>query len=442
MKIEDLTYENVGKSGGFAIIKRYVHKDSRKKIALKELLPEFHSQPDYIERFIKEIEYTKRLKDNENIIEVLGEKIDHSTNTYHYMMPYAPMNLDEYISRNNAQLKFEERLSLFEQVLSAISYAHKNNIWHRDLTPTNILVLEDTANTKLKVCDFGLGKDPESLSRLANSSIGGHGQWMYVDPDQYESLKKGTHLSDIFSLGKILYFILTGKKPLLIKECKFINLINKAINKEFNNIDVFEKEYLKMKDIYFSLEVNSNLTLLEYVEKDDNEIDWNQFYKLSLKAESIEHIYYDLIEPAMRVLNDDTKVNSFLEAVGKDDELFINKFIESLQYCHQSYGWPFNQQNNFTRFLIRFSRCSSNQNVKLNCLKEAWYIAAVANQWDSQDLILEVFSRYEFSGFLDDEISIYILETDQAFEKINRINLTRVKSPKIKRALSRLKEKI
>ena len=50
---------------------------------------------------------------------------------------------------------------------------------HRDLTPTNIFLFDENNNINLKVCDFGLGKDPESLSRMANSSIGGHDQWMF-----------------------------------------------------------------------------------------------------------------------------------------------------------------------------------------------------------------------------------------------------------------------
>jgi eukaryotic-like serine/threonine-protein kinase len=442
METEELAYENVRKVGGFAIIKRYIHKESREKFAIKELLPEFHSQPDYIERFIKEIEYTQRLQDNENIIEIIGVGIEHRTKTYYYMMPYAKMNLDEYISRNNADLSFEERIRLFEQVLNAISFAHNHNIWHRDLTPTNILIFDEDNDVKLKVCDFGLGKDPESLSRMANSSVGGHGQWMYVDPDQYESLKNGTNLSDILSLGKIFYFILTGKKPLIIKDCKYKNVIDKAINKEFKDINEFKEEYLKMKDIYLSLEKNSNLTLLEYVNKHKNDLDWNEFYRLSLKAESIEHIYYDFMEPAMKILDDEKNITSFLEIVGKDDELFISKFIDALHHCYQSYGWPFNQQNNFTRFLIRFSHSSLNLNVKLDCLKESWYIAAVNNQWNSQDLILDVFSKYELHTSLDDELSIYILQTGQPFEKISRINLNSIKSPKIKRALGKLKENL
>ncbi|MED1471769.1 protein kinase domain-containing protein [Bacillus salipaludis] len=442
MEIDDLTYENVRKNGGFAIIKRYVHKDSRKKFAIKQLLPEFHSQPDYIERFIKEIEYTKRLQDNENIIKIVGVQIDHTTKTYYYIMPYAKMNLDEYISLNNSYLDFNERVSLFEQVLNAISYAHKNNIWHRDLTPTNILIFDEDTDIRLKVCDFGLGKDPESLSRMANSSIGGHGQWMYVDPDQYESLKKGTNLSDILSLGKILYFIMTGKKPLIIKDCKFKSVIDKAVNKEFSDISGFEEEYIKLRDIYLTLEETSSLTLLEYVDKQKKDIEWNEFYKLSLKGESTEHIYYDFMEPAMRILSDENSTFTFLEVVGTDDELFINKFIEALHYCHHNYGWPFNKQNNFTRFLIRYSHCSTSQKVKLECLKEAWYIAAVNDQWDSQEVILDVFSRYEIADSIVDELCIYILENGQPFEKLNRINLNRIRSPKIKRALAKLREKL
>jgi serine/threonine protein kinase len=83
---------------------------------VKELNREFHDQPDYIERFIKEIDYTKRLKENKHIIDILGENIDKDNNTFYYIMPYVKMNLDDYISRNNGLLSSEEQLYLVEQV--------------------------------------------------------------------------------------------------------------------------------------------------------------------------------------------------------------------------------------------------------------------------------------------------------------------------------------
>lgn len=440
MKINELNYENVHGSGSFAVIQRYKDPNTKIKYAVKKLKSDCIENPDYIERFIKEIDYTKKLYQSKNIIEIFEDEINHETKSFYYIMPLANYNLEVYI-KNNSNLTLQERIYIFNQILNAIKYAHENNIWHRDLTPTNTLVFFDENGKEIiKVCDFGLGKDPESLSRMANSSIGGHGQWMYVDPEQLDSLKNGDNLSDVFSLGKILYFVLTGKNPTVIKDCKFKKIIEKAINKEYNSILDFERDFNKMRDIYIQLENSEALTLLEYIETNSKNLDWNNFYKVSLKAATVEHYYYDFMKPAMRVLNNATQVRKFLEVIGDDDQLFINKFVEALHHCHSSIGWPFNQLDNFTRFLLRFAHESTSQQVKLMCLKEAWYIAAVCDQWSSQDLIINILEKQHISENIDEEFASYILEVGKSFSKLEGLNLNLVKSHKIKRALGSLRE--
>lgn len=442
MNLNELIYENVHGSGGFAIIQRYKDPNTKIKYVVKKLKKDYIDSPDYIERFIKEIEYTKRLRQCENIIDILGEQIDFDKSNFLYIMPLADYNLDEYISNKNDELAFQKRIDIFSQILEAIKYAHDKNIWHRDLTPTNTLVfIDDNKNEILKVCDFGLGKDPESLSRMANSSIAGHGQWMYVDPAQLESLKNGDNLSDIYSLGKILYFLLTGKKPIMIKECRFKDVIEKAINKEYKNIFDFEKDFHKFKALYIELDNSEPSTLLEYIEENDQNLNWNEFYKVSLNAITIDHYYYDFMAPSMKVLKDNITVKQFLSIIGSDDQLFITKFIEALQHCHESIGWPFDQLDNFTRFLIRFAHESTNQDVKLMCLKEGWYIAAVCDQWASQDLIISVLERFDFPEVIAEGFATYILEIGKTFGKLESLNLNSIKSHKIKRAISILKKK-
>ncbi|GLO68475.1 protein kinase domain-containing protein [Oceanobacillus kimchii] len=440
MNLSELTYENVHASGGFAIIQRYKNLETNQKFAVKKINKELIDDLDYVERFIKEIEYTKRLRENKNIIDIFGEKINHDMKEFYYIMPLAKINLDKYIIKNNEHLNFSQRIYLFEQILNGIKFAHEKNIWHRDLTPTNILLFdEESSYPTVKICDFGLGKDPESLSRMANSSIGGHGQWMYVDPDQYDSLKNGTNISDIFSLGKILYFLITGKKPLIIQDIKFKNVIDKAINKEYDNVLEFEKDFVRMTDIYRELAKSESLTLQEYKEEYGESVNWEDFYKISLKASTIEHIYNDFMNPAMEILDDENQIKEFLDVVGNQDELFINRFVEALDYCHSSTGWPFNKLNDITKFLIRFAHASSSQTVKLTCLKNAWYIAAVDDQWISQDIIISTIEKHQFPSQIDDKFASYILETGKSFDKLKKINLNGVQNPKTKRAISKLR---
>ncbi|MGR1788467.1 protein kinase domain-containing protein, partial [Salmonella enterica] len=82
-------------------------------------------------------------------------------------------------------------------------------VLHRDLSPNNVLIFDD----KVVVSDFGLGKDYENLTKQGYSSVQGYGNINYVAPEQQDKLSAATKRSDVYSLGKLLYFILTGKNP-------------------------------------------------------------------------------------------------------------------------------------------------------------------------------------------------------------------------------------
>lgn len=123
--------------------------------------------------------------------------------------------IDEYC--NVHQLDLNQRLDLFRQVCSAVSFAHRNLIVHRDLKPSNILVNEDGIP---KLLDFGISKilssefeaaDFATVTRLGAMTPG------YASPEQLQS-KSVTTATDIYSLGIILYELLSGHRPFETKE--------------------------------------------------------------------------------------------------------------------------------------------------------------------------------------------------------------------------------
>jgi serine/threonine protein kinase/tetratricopeptide (TPR) repeat protein len=139
-----------------------------------------------------------------------------------YAMEYVEgTDIDVYCRENN--LSIEERLKLFRQVCSAVQYAHQNFIAHRDLKPNNILVTKDGTP---KLLDFGIAK---VLSDAADDKTGTATQLgmmtpAYASPEQVRGEKVGVQ-SDIYSLGVILYELLTGRKPYYFK----VNRVEEAI---------------------------------------------------------------------------------------------------------------------------------------------------------------------------------------------------------------------
>ena len=129
-------------------------------------------------------------------------------------LPYLVMEyvegvpVDEYCRRKNCSL--EERLKLFRRICAAVSFAHQNLIVHRDLKPSNILVGADGAP---KLLDFGVAKILES-GGSGNQTLTENQVFTpaYASPEQIRGEASGTS-ADVYSLGVILYELLTGQTP-------------------------------------------------------------------------------------------------------------------------------------------------------------------------------------------------------------------------------------
>ncbi len=130
----------------------------------------------------------------------------------YFVMEYvAGKRLDEYCTEH--QLTTDARLELFQKVCAGVSYAHRHLIIHRDLKPANIRV---TAEGEPKLLDFGIAKllDPESTETFEQTlTLAGVMTPDYASPEQVAGDGAMTTASDVYSLGVILYELLTGEKP-------------------------------------------------------------------------------------------------------------------------------------------------------------------------------------------------------------------------------------
>jgi serine/threonine-protein kinase len=175
------------------------------RVALKFIAAGPAANPRTFERFEREAEILKQLK-HPNIVRLFGHG-KHQRLPYYAMEYIEGKTLFEVLERRG-RLPWEEVVALGKQLCAALQHAHEQGIIHRDLKPSNLMVLADGT---LKLTDFGIAKDLDVTQLTsANCTVG---TASYMSPEQCKGERNLTHRSDLYSLGIVLYELLTGEKP-------------------------------------------------------------------------------------------------------------------------------------------------------------------------------------------------------------------------------------
>ena len=178
-------------------------------VAVKIMHPHLANDEDFVGRFIREAKAAAALA-HPNIVAIQDQGWNESgVPAVFIVMEYIEgFTLRDVISEQGA-LGVNESLRYFAPVLSAMSAAHKSGILHRDIKPENILISKDG---RVKVADFGLAKGAQLGSTLTVESSVILGSVSYLSPEQVQRGLSDMR-SDVYSLGIVLFEMLTGKKP-------------------------------------------------------------------------------------------------------------------------------------------------------------------------------------------------------------------------------------
>jgi serine/threonine protein kinase/predicted small lipoprotein YifL len=195
--------------GGMGVVYKARQPALDRTVALKILLPELGRDPAFAERFAREARVLGKLN-HPNIVTVFehGER----DGFFYLMMEYVDgVNLRQ--AMHAGRFTPEQALAIVPGICDALQAAHAQGIWHRDIKPENILL--DAAGG-VKIADFGIARivgDPQrdfTLTRTGNAL----GSAAYMAPEQHEKPHDVDHRADIYSLGVVLYEMLTGELPL------------------------------------------------------------------------------------------------------------------------------------------------------------------------------------------------------------------------------------
>lgn len=343
---------NIGEPGGFGEVfkarKSINDSEIGDFLAVKILR---NTTGDSIDRFSKEVRILRNVN-HPRVIKVLDYNLE--SEEPFYVMPMYKCSLKKYLDNINED--YERIATIFSGILDGVEHLHNEGIYHRDLKPENILINSDT---DLAISDFGLGVNIDSKSARLTMTGMIMGTLDYMSPEQLNDSKHIDNRSDIYSLGKILYEMITGEiKSLdtnklpqgiryIVKRCLKVNP-----DERYQNIGALRNAF------------NASISILVHG------VETNNFDRLVEKVISTNGEYKYIKElitiiSEMDISKKEDKIHELImklpiEAIEKIYELDVELTTDIINvYVHNvtSQGWPFNYTD------IIGARCRSIYNL-------------------------------------------------------------------------------
>ena len=240
--------EKIGEGGMSEVFKARCNKLNR-FVAVKILKKEFCNNEEIVKKFKDEATAIATLSDN-NIVNILD--VGTQEDLHYIVMEYVKGKTLKDVIKQVGKMNYETAISVAIQIAKALDCAHRNNIIHRDVKPQNILVTEDGV---MKVTDFGIAKSTTSATITNTTTIMGSAH--YLSPEQ----AKGSFVdcrTDLYSLGIVLYEMVTGKLPFEADTAVAIALKH------------IQEEPVSPKSLNSRIPDSLNNLILKAIEKDPN----------------------------------------------------------------------------------------------------------------------------------------------------------------------------
>lgn len=355
-------------SGGFAD----VYKQKSTGLIIKKLKEDFWQDKGIVHRFKREFDITKSLNEFPFIIKVY----DYNSNNYSYTMEEAELTLENYIISNT--LNDDNKINVIRQFLQAMKIVHERDIIHRDISPNNIFIISGM----LKIADFGLGKDLNILNSHQTLYTNSVGQLSYCAPEQFMMLKEGDKRSDVFSLGRLINFVMT-RSPRNDNHI-FKTVVNKATSE--NPSYRYENAGQLLEKINSTIEYNNNSSRYETC--------YNEISK-GIFNDTIEQFIYEL--PGERIvdmlISKNPKLNNALLGFMKFNSKNSEFLIHSIEDKYRDECSTFSSYDGVATFAYEVINNEFDFVTKESACRILKYIADEINRFHAQRLIENILSQ-------------------------------------------------
>ena len=217
-------------SGGMGTVYLGRHIETQLEAAVKVLPSSMAREPGTVDRFEREIGAMRQLT-GAHIVELFESGHDEPTDQMYFAMEYVEGETLTDCIRANRRLPWEQSVDIAIQICSALKTAHATGVVHRDLKPSNLLIGDDGI---VKLTDFGVAQVFAAQRLTVTGGIIGTAE--YMSPEQAQG-RRCTRTSDLYSLGAVLYAMVTGRPPFTGKNA--VDIIQKHSTARFDRPSLY-----------------------------------------------------------------------------------------------------------------------------------------------------------------------------------------------------------
>ena len=204
-RLDNYEIKRVIGRGAFGIVLEAFDSKLLRSVAIKLMVPTLATAREESQKFLSEAQAVAAIR-HENVVQIYSIE---ENPIPHLVMEYIPGKTLQSFVDEVGPLPLSDVLRIGQQIATGLDAAHQKGLVHRDIKPSNILIEQENDNL-VKITDFGLARDINNISSTQWGLI--VGTPMYMAPEQAEG-DQIDQRSDLFSLGSVLYFMLTGRTP-------------------------------------------------------------------------------------------------------------------------------------------------------------------------------------------------------------------------------------